>query len=122
MALAGWYTEGRPPRPGLSHGCGGKTEARGPEEIGLALNAGGRREMGMFDLTLFLGPWEIAGIALIVIVIFGAGRLAGVGKALGQGIREFRQEARTPLDDSEGDESDEDAEATPAGASTKENG
>lgn len=76
----------------------------------------------MFDLTLFLGPWEIAGIALIVIVIFGAGRLAGVGKALGQGIREFRQEARTPLDDSEGDESDEDAEAAPAGASTKENG
>ena len=76
----------------------------------------------MFDMVLFLGPWEIAGIALIVIVIFGAGRLAGVGKALGQGIREFRQEARTPLDDSEGDESGEEAEATAAGESTKNDG
>lgn len=76
----------------------------------------------MFDMVLFLGPWEIAGIALIVIVIFGAGRLAGVGKALGQGIREFRQEARTPLDDAEEDESGEEAEAAVAGESTKNDG
>ena len=76
----------------------------------------------MFDMVLFLGPWEIAGIALIVIVIFGAGRLAGVGKALGQGIREFRQEARTPLDDAEGDESGEEAEVAVAGESTKNDG
>ena len=39
-----------------------------------------------------LGPMEILGILLIVVVIFGAGRLSGVGGALGRSIREFRRE------------------------------
>ena len=30
-----------------------------------------------------MGPWEIGGIVIVVLVVFGAGRLAGVGKALG---------------------------------------
>ncbi len=48
----------------------------------------------MLNLPLAaLGPWEIAGIVVIVLVVFGAGRLAGVGRALGQGVRDFRQEA-----------------------------
>jgi len=38
-----------------------------------------------------LGPWEIGLILLIVLVIFGAGRLTEVGGALGRGIREFRR-------------------------------
>jgi sec-independent protein translocase protein TatA len=33
---------------------------------------------------------ELAIILLIIIVLFGAGRLAEVGGALGKGIREFR--------------------------------
>lgn len=37
-----------------------------------------------------LGPWELAIILLIVIVIFGAGKLAQVGGALGKSIREFK--------------------------------
>lgn len=57
----------------------------------------------MSDLVLVgLGPWEIAGIVIVVLVVFGAGRLAGVGKALGQGLREFREEAKVPP----GEESD----------------
>ena len=60
-----------------------------------------------------IGPWEIAGIVIVVLVIFGAGRLAGVGKALGQGVREFREEARNPSKDE--DELADDEEAADEG-------
>ena len=56
-----------------------------------------------------IGPWEIAGIVIVVLVIFGAGRLAGVGKALGQGVREFREEARNPSQDEDELADDEEA-------------
>lgn len=36
------------------------------------------------------GPWEIAILLLILVIIFGAGRLAQVGGALGKTVREFR--------------------------------
>src|SRR4051794_14540563 len=38
-----------------------------------------------------LGPWELIVILLIVVVIFGAGRLSEVGGAVGKSIREFRK-------------------------------
>ena len=41
-----------------------------------------------------LGPTELLIVLAIVIVLFGASRLAGLGGALGRGIREFRQETR----------------------------
>ena len=57
----------------------------------------------MFDLALIgFGPVEAIVVVIVVLVVFGAGRLAGVGKALGTGLREFREEARTS--DSEDDE------------------
>ncbi len=37
------------------------------------------------------GVWELVVILIIVVVIFGAGRLSEVGGALGKGIREFRR-------------------------------
>jgi sec-independent protein translocase protein TatA len=37
-----------------------------------------------------LGPWELVIILLIVVVIFGAGRLSEIGGALGKSVREFR--------------------------------
>ena len=39
-----------------------------------------------------LGPTELLIILAIIVVLFGASRLAGLGGALGRGIREFRQE------------------------------
>jgi len=42
-----------------------------------------------------LGPTELLIILAIVVVLFGASRLAGLGSALGRGIREFREESRT---------------------------
>ena len=41
-------------------------------------------------MPIGLGPWELIIILLIVVVIFGAGRLADIGGALGKGIKEFR--------------------------------
>lgn len=37
-----------------------------------------------------LGPWELIIVLLIVVVIFGAGKISEIGGALGKGIREFR--------------------------------
>lgn len=58
---------------------------------------------------LGLGPWEIGGILLIVLLIFGVGRLPEVGGALGRGIREFRKSA----DGNDDDKPASDASATP---------
>lgn len=41
-----------------------------------------------------LGVPELLIILLIVVVLFGASRLAGVGSALGGSIREFRRSVR----------------------------
>ena len=38
-----------------------------------------------------LGPWELIVVLLIVVVIFGAGRLSEVGGAIGKSIKEFRK-------------------------------
>ena len=40
------------------------------------------------------GPMEIGLILLIVLIIFGAGKLPQVGGAIGKGIREFRKAQR----------------------------
>jgi sec-independent protein translocase protein TatA len=45
-----------------------------------------------------LGGWEWIIVLVIVIIIFGVGKLPQVGAALGQSIREFR-EATTKKDD-----------------------
>ena len=37
-----------------------------------------------------IGPWELVIILIIVVVIFGAGRLSQIGGAVGRGVREFR--------------------------------
>ena len=78
----------------------------------------------MFDLALIgFGPVEAIVVVVVVLVVFGAGRLAGVGKALGTGLREFREEARTPVgegDEGEGD--DADAEIASSGEVAKKDG
>jgi sec-independent protein translocase protein TatA len=44
------------------------------------------------------GGWEWIIVLVIVIIVFGVGKLPQVGAALGQSIREFR-EATTKKDD-----------------------
>ena len=42
-----------------------------------------------------LGVWEIVLILVVVLALFGGNKLAGVGKALGQSIRDFKKELKT---------------------------
>ena len=37
-----------------------------------------------------VGPGELLIIALIALLLFGAGRIADIGKGLGQGIKNFK--------------------------------
>ncbi len=41
-----------------------------------------------------MGPWEIGLILVIVLIIFGVGKLPQIGSAIGKGIREFRKAQR----------------------------
>ena len=38
-----------------------------------------------------VGPFELVIVLVIVLVVFGAGKLGSVGGAIGRGMREFRQ-------------------------------
>ena len=42
-----------------------------------------------------LGTMEILLILVLALVIFGGGKIAGVGKAQGQSIREFKNEVKS---------------------------
>ena len=37
------------------------------------------------------GPWELIIILAVVMIIFGPGKLPGIGKDLGKGIRTFKK-------------------------------
>jgi sec-independent protein translocase protein TatA len=43
-----------------------------------------------------LGPTELIIILVIVLIIFGSSRLPGLFKAMGQGVREFRDASKDP--------------------------
>ena len=42
----------------------------------------------------FLGPWEIAGILGVALLMFGAKKLPELARGLGQGIKEFKKASR----------------------------
>ena len=41
-----------------------------------------------------IGPWEIALILVIILIIFGVGKLPQVGGAIGKGMRAFKRGQR----------------------------
>ena len=60
-----------------------------------------------------LGTMEILLILVLALVIFGGGKIAGVGKALGQSIREFKNEVKSD------DKAEENAEKKDADSEKK---
>jgi len=52
-----------------------------------------------------LGGWEWIIILVIVIIIFGVGKLPEIGGALGKSIREFRESSKDDLPEAGSDES-----------------
>ena len=57
-----------------------------------------------------LGGWEWVIILVIVLLIFGVGRIGRLGEELGKGVRAFRQGVRES-DDEEPSEVEENSEA-----------
>jgi len=50
-------------------------------------------------MPFHIGPWEIGLLLLIILIIFGVGKLPQVGGAIGKGIREFRKAHKGDADD-----------------------
>jgi len=48
-----------------------------------------------------LGPWEIGLIVILVLIIFGAGKLPQIGDMIGKTIRNIRRATSDPLGDEE---------------------
>ena len=44
-----------------------------------------------------LGWQELLIVLVIIMIIFGAGKLPEIAKSLGQGVKEFKQEAVAPV-------------------------
>lgn len=51
-----------------------------------------------------IGPMEIGLIVLIILIVFGVGKLPQVGGAIGKGLRAFRKGQRGENDDAEDEE------------------
>lgn len=51
-----------------------------------------------------LGGWEILGLLAIVIVIFGVGKVADLGPALGKAISGFRKAVKEPDEEKKAEE------------------
>lgn len=63
-----------------------------------------------------VGPLELVIILLIVVAVFGAGKLASLGGALGRGVKEFRNSVKTE----EGEVKPEDDAAAKPGEDKKD--
>lgn len=53
-----------------------------------------------------IGVTEILLILVLALVVFGGGKLAGVGKSLGQSIREFKKEIKSDDEKDNGQDAD----------------
>ena len=54
--------------------------------------------LGLFALFGPIGLGELAIIAFILVLIFGANRLSGLGKGMGQAIKGFKDEIKEKPD------------------------
>ncbi len=52
-------------------------------------------------MPFHIGPWEIALVLVIILIVFGVGKLPQVGGALGKGIRAFKKGQRGEDDEEE---------------------
>ena len=53
-----------------------------------------------------IGPVELMIVLLIVVLIFGPGRLVQLGKELGRGLHEFRKGIEDKKEDADDDQGD----------------
>lgn len=61
----------------------------------------------MYSPLLFIGPWQIAIIVLLVVLLFGGKKIPELMRGLGKGIKEFKSATE---DDDDTDKKDSDKE------------
>lgn len=59
-----------------------------------------------------IGPWELALILGIVLIVFGVGKLPQVGGSIGKALREFRKGQKLDDEAKESDEKSADEKST----------
>jgi sec-independent protein translocase protein TatA len=59
-----------------------------------------------------LGPFELIIVLVIVVIIFGVGRLPEIGGAVGKAIREFREATTTPEEEEKKSDKSEETHAS----------
>jgi sec-independent protein translocase protein TatA len=62
-----------------------------------------------------MGPWEIALILVIILIVFGVGKLPQVGSSIGNGLRSFKK-AQAGEEEEEEEKKKEPAAASPKDA------
>lgn len=50
--------------------------------------------MSLFTLPLAIGPWQIALIVVIVLLLFGGKKIPELMRGLGSGIKEFKDASK----------------------------
>jgi sec-independent protein translocase protein TatA len=70
----------------------------------------------MTPLALPIGPTELIIILVIILVLFGGARLAGLGKSTGRAIREFKEETKHLGGDKDKDKDKDQSEVVDAEA------
>lgn len=56
-------------------------------------------------LAMMLGPWEIAAVLIVALLIFGPSKLPQLGSSVGKMLRGFKKEMKE-LKDDDGDDAD----------------
>jgi sec-independent protein translocase protein TatA len=64
------------------------------------------QEYGRETMPQWFGGWELIIVLVIVLLIFGVGRISKLGEELGKGIRAFREGVKEGQEDDKGDASD----------------
>ena len=65
-----------------------------------------------------LQPWHLIVILVIVLIVFGPGKLPDLGQSLGRGIREFKSSVKGEEDEAAKVEAAKATDAPPTGATT----
>ena len=68
-----------------------------------------------------MGPWELALIFLVVLLLFGAKRLPDIAQGMGKGIREFKKAVKDTQDEIKSN-IDEKPQSPPSNSGDKKNG
>ena len=59
--------------------------------------------MSLYMLPLVIGPWQIAIIVVLVLLLFGGKKIPELMRGLGSGIKEFKDASKEDEKDKESD-------------------